>query len=184
MYRNLFSAIQGCSGFVISQTGVTLYKVRKTSFCCAAILNTQISSDRPLRRDKLPSRKWSETKTSKVLSSDAAASMGLKQRRLLGYFSCALENQDKCSLGNFIIWRDSKGTLSIGKVLELLQIVGSPSELQRCPDIVLICIYATQANSFCLYGDTSTPKMSSAMPKLISTHNEAVINFTVCIAFD
>ena len=135
-----------------------------------------------LRRDKLPSRKWFETETSKVVSASDMTAMGLQKWKYVGYQSCFLGNQDKCSTGDFVIWKDGEQKLCVGEVLELLQIVGSPSELERRPDIVLLRIYSVQRSSgLTSYGGNDSPKLSSGMPRIKKTHTNCAVDYQVSI---
>ena len=136
---------------------------------------------RVLRRDKHAARKWTETESSKVMSPRLAETAMLSSKIYRSYLTCQLSNKDRCSLNDWVIWKDKNSELVAGRVLELLQIVGSPSELNRQPDIALIHIHFPQGGgTMTIYGEHQGQKMSSVMPRLFDSGTRCVVGFLVC----
>lgn len=118
---------------------------------------------------------------SKVIPLNIAESSSLTRYKYIGYKWCQLKNQDQCILSDWVIWQDTDSNLAVGKVGELLQMVGSASKLERHPDLFLLWMYDVMASSFTIRGDASKPKPSTSMSKLVDSGTCAMIDFLVSL---
>ena len=84
-----------------------------------------------------------------------------------------LRNGDRVENGGFVfanVKDDSRP--KVGKVLEILQICGSDSELRREPDVVLLSLYSV--------GESVSPY---CMPGLSETEEYSLVEFNVSLCF-
>ena len=96
-----------------------------------------------LRHDGRPVCAWKSTMSSKLLPPQVTGSAGLVSARYAGCKSCFLQNGDKCEIETFVIAKIlAAGGLVVGRVIEILQISGSDSEMLQRPDLFLLMLYS------------------------------------------
>ena len=112
---------------------------------------------------------WSKTLSYKHLHSTNTTNAELAGLKFTIIRSFGLKNGDKVESSNFVFANISScNGLSIGKVVEALQILGSDSELRREPDLVLLALYRV-----------GTPTPQYCMPALSDTKGYVLIEFSV-----
>ena len=94
-----------------------------------------------LKRDKKGKHTWGETCTSKLISLASAKEAKLNSHFFSGFTSFALSNGNMCSLDSWVIPHRQDESMSIGRVVEILQIVGSSLEFSKNPDYILISLW-------------------------------------------
>ena len=96
-----------------------------------------------LKRDKAGIRAWEETRSSKLISVAAARQAKLDAHSFIGFASCSIMSGDTCSLDSWVIVRRGKDMMNIGRVAEILQVLGSSSLFSKNPDYILVSLYET-----------------------------------------
>ena len=96
-----------------------------------------------LKREHRGPREWLETGSSKFISIQSAKDAKLYDRSFAGLLSCTLLNGDKCTLDSWVVARQRRNSLSVARVVEILQLIGSESEFSRQPDLILLSLYNT-----------------------------------------
>lgn len=112
-----------------------------------------------------------KTQAFKYIAPEVATKSGATSHKYVLYRSCNLKNGEFCGLNHFIIASNSKDkTLFVGRVLEILQVPSSPSELRREPNFLLLTIYSSNAVA-----------ENYMMLRLSNTGTYVLTEFSVCL---
>ena len=125
-----------------------------------------------LKRDKGGVHTWASTCSSNSISLAAAREASLDLHMFTGFNSFAMSNGDVCSLDSWVIIHSNRESLVVGRVIEILQAVGSPSEFSKHPDIILVTLY-----------ETGPLAETYKLPILLKSNSYAIVPFLVGLSF-
>ena len=111
---------------------------------------------------------WDKTQSSKIFQHQRQILTSLKNMHFTSGKSFTCSNGDDCSINDFVLAKDDKGTTVIARILEILQLSGSSEEQQNTPNYLLISIFLT--------GPTS---MTYGMPTLIHQEKYLLVKYNV-----
>lgn len=117
---------------------------------------------------------WDQTHSSCVISGATALSLQLLPKKFARCLSLHLQNGKECSLNDWVIFKSTGNTLYLAKVIKILQVPGSDSELLQRPNYVLLLLHSTAPETKVFY----------QMPKIVNSGIFELADFNVSAYFN